>query len=124
MSTTQGELGISGRGGVKGVAPVGALEVLEPYLEIVGCVGTSAGSIVAALVAAGYQARELREILYSESFADIVGIDLKSSMMCPLTFFRRGGLYDAAPLADWVDEKLRTKLGLRRGAPFGIFRCR
>jgi sugar lactone lactonase YvrE len=106
-------------GGVKGIGLVGALAVLEPYLEIVGCVGTSAGSIVAALVAAGYQAGELREILYSESLADMVGIDLKTSLLSPLTLFRRGGLYDASRLADWVDDKLRMKLHLENECTFG-----
>lgn len=48
-------------GGAKGIVHVGALRALEnePKIEIAGVAGTSAGAIVAALVAAGYTAREL-----------------------------------------------------------------
>ena len=47
-------------GGAKGVVHVGALRAIEELgIEIVGCSGTSAGSIVAALAACGYRADEL-----------------------------------------------------------------
>lgn len=47
-------------GGAKGVAHVGALSAIEKFqYEIRGVSGTSAGSMVAALVSAGYKAEEL-----------------------------------------------------------------
>jgi len=60
-------------GGAKGVAHVGALTAIEGFeYDIRGVSGTSAGSMVAALVAAGYKARELvnletKEHLFSEA---------------------------------------------------------
>ena len=47
-------------GGAKGVAHVGALSAIEKFqYEIRGVSGTSAGSMVAALVSSGYKAEEL-----------------------------------------------------------------
>lgn len=47
-------------GGAKGVVHVGALRALEGHgVKIAGAAGTSAGAIVAALVAAGYSSNEL-----------------------------------------------------------------
>ena len=47
-------------GGAKGVVHVGALKAIEAYdPQYVGFAGTSAGSIVAALAAAGYKADDL-----------------------------------------------------------------
>jgi len=60
-------------GGAKGIAHVGALSSIEKFgYDIRGVSGTSAGSMVAALVAAGYKADELvnletREHLFSHS---------------------------------------------------------
>ena len=58
-------------GGVKGVAYVGVMEVLEqknilPQIYRVG--GTSAGAINAALFSAGYGIEETREILMNLDF--------------------------------------------------------
>ena len=51
-------------GGVKGIGLVGALEVMEQAgYRWNMLAGTSAGAIVAALVAAGYTASELKPIL-------------------------------------------------------------
>jgi NTE family protein len=61
-------------GGVKGVALIGAVEALQPHVRSWGrIIGTSAGAIVGALLAAGYQPREIHEIIASElvNFADV-----------------------------------------------------
>lgn len=51
-------------GGVKGIGLVGAVPVTEAKgYEFVNVAGTSAGAIIAALVAAGYRAGELRDIM-------------------------------------------------------------
>ncbi len=51
-------------GGVKGIALVGALSVLEEEgFQPQNVAGTSAGAIVATLLAAGYTAVQLRDIL-------------------------------------------------------------
>ena len=58
-------------GGVKGIAYVGALEVLDkegilPNIKRVA--GTSAGAMVAVLVGLGYTANELKDILWNLNF--------------------------------------------------------
>lgn len=52
--------GIFEGGGAKGLAHVGALRAAEEqHVRFLGVAGTSAGAIVAALVAAGYKADDL-----------------------------------------------------------------
>lgn len=48
-------------GGAKGISHIGAVQAIErsKQLQIQGCAGTSAGSIIAALVAAGYSSDEI-----------------------------------------------------------------
>jgi len=53
--------GIFEGGGAKGLAHVGALKAVEARVQFLGVAGSSAGAIVAALVAAGYSADELYE---------------------------------------------------------------
>lgn len=105
-------------GGVKGVAFVGALETLYPRIKLTGCAGTSAGSIVASLLSAGYTPDELRDILTEESLSHILGINTLSTLKAPLTILRRGAFFDATPLAHWLDSKLRLKLELKEPCRF------
>jgi len=51
--------GIFEGGGAKGLAHVGALKAIDSRVEFIGVAGSSAGAVVAALVAAGYKADEL-----------------------------------------------------------------
>src|SRR5512135_2086782 len=56
-------------GGVKGIALIGAAEVVEAAGYVFqNLAGTSAGAIVAALLAAGYSAAELKPILMGLDF--------------------------------------------------------
>ena len=51
-------------GGVKGIGLVGAVAVAEERgYQWVNIAGTSAGAIVAALLAAGYSATEMKQIM-------------------------------------------------------------
>jgi NTE family protein len=63
-------------GGVKGIAMVGALSVLEErgYMPQ-NLAGTSAGAIVATLLAAGYTAAELREVISTLDFSRFTDTD-------------------------------------------------
>src|SRR5437868_11761036 len=57
-------------GGVKGIALVGAVAVLEERgFQFQNLAGTSAGAIVATLLAAGYKAAEVRDIIAGQNFA-------------------------------------------------------
>ena len=61
-------------GGVKGLGLVGALTVAEEngYTDWRRVVGTSAGAIVASLLAAGYSAEELKEILMDLEYSELL----------------------------------------------------
>ena len=66
-------------GGVKGIGLVGAVAVAEEMdYQWENVAGTSAGAIVAALLAAGYTASELREIMQQldyNKFKDATAFD-------------------------------------------------
>src|SRR5271169_4563560 len=56
--------GVFEGGGVKGIALVGALSSFESHgFKWCNLAGTSAGAIVASLLASGYNAAELKEII-------------------------------------------------------------
>ena len=91
-------------GGAKGLAHVGALKVLEDRdISLRGVAGTSAGSIVAALVAANFRADEI----YSASDrSGVFNLDFK-------------GLFEST---DWevlekLRENVRSSFGARRYWP-------
>ncbi len=99
-------------GGVRGIAHVGALEVAEHLgYRWQHVAGTSAGAIIAALVAAGYSAQELYAIMQEIDYSrftthpdyDLLHITELSNL---LTY---GGLHDATYIETFVREKLQTK---------------
>lgn len=62
-------------GGVKGIAYVGALNVLDEegiLSNIERVAGTSAGAMVATLIGLGYSAQELQDILWSINFQNFL----------------------------------------------------
>lgn len=64
-------------GGVKGIAYIGALEALESEKwKIFNIAGVSAGAIVGSILASGYRAHSLKEILDKLSFEKIKGDDI------------------------------------------------
>jgi NTE family protein len=103
-------------GGVKGVGLVGAVAVTEEKGYQFGNVaGTSAGSIVSSLIAAGYTGIELKEILDSldyERFKDKDFLD-KLPILGPIASvgFEKG-LYEGKFFEGWLNELLEAK-GIR-----------
>lgn len=58
-------------GGILGISYIGALKAIEEKgYTIQRCAGTSAGSIVAALIMAGYTSKELTDILYKNNYSE------------------------------------------------------
>ena len=56
-------------GGVKGIGLAGAFSVLEEHdFRPQNVAGTSAGAITAALIAAGYTAAELKDVIFGMDF--------------------------------------------------------
>lgn len=100
-------------GGVKGIGLVGALSVIEEEGYAWGNIaGTSAGAIVASLLAAGYTAAELKDIVagvdYSR-FKDKGAID-KIPLFGPLiSLLAEKGVYEGNYLEEWIGGLLAAK---------------
>jgi NTE family protein len=99
-------------GGMRAIAHIGALAVAEAQgYRWVNVAGTSAGAIVAALVAAGYSAAELYQIMSEldyRRFADELPHDLLH-LHDLLTFLFRMGLHSGDYLETFLREKLRAR---------------
>jgi NTE family protein len=100
-------------GGVKGIGLVGAVSVLEAEgYTLENLAGTSAGAIVTALVAAGYNATELKEILDTQDFAKFMDkgwedeIPIVGSM---LSLINEKGIYEGKFFENWMRELLAKK---------------
>lgn len=94
-------------GGIKGLAHIGALEVLKGHYNFTRFAGTSAGAIVAILLAAGFDISELRNIIYSTSFSDFKDSNLARGLF---RLRRKRGIYEAKKFRDWLDNILARKL--------------
>jgi NTE family protein len=100
-------------GGVKGIGLVGAVAATEELgYEFVNLAGTSAGAIIAALVAAGYRASELREIMqgldYSK-FKDPGLLDRVPIFGKILSLGLEKGIYEGVFLEQWLRDRLAAK---------------
>lgn len=100
-------------GGVKGIGLVGALAAAEQrgyrwrYVA-----GTSAGAIVASLVAAGYTAEEIRGIMYKTDFTKFIDKDLVSSIpiigsIINVNLYK--GIYKGNYFTEWIRQLLARK---------------
>jgi NTE family protein len=100
-------------GGVKGIGLAGALHTLEERgYRPQNVAGTSAGSISAALLAAGYSAAELREIIMSldyRQFQDKGWEDRVPLIERSLSMLLDLGLYEGDVFLEWIRERLEAK---------------
>lgn len=94
-------------GGIKGLAYVGALEVLTKYYDFNWYAGTSAGAISAILLGAGYDYKELKEILENKNFEDFKDA---SPFRMIFNLLLKGGFYEADSFTNWLQELLSIKL--------------
>jgi NTE family protein len=97
-------------GGVKGIGLVGAVEHLEAAgVQFQNVVGTSAGAIVAALVAAGYSAPQLRTIMQEldfRRFTDKSKLDRVPLIGPAVSLLREKGVYEGDYFERWMRELL------------------
>jgi NTE family protein len=103
--------GVFSGGGIKGFALVGACEEIEKRgFRFVRLAGTSAGSIVAALVAAGYTSKEIYQLLDELDLSKM--LDARRSFI-PfakwLFVYWKLGLYKGNELENWLKQKLAAK---------------
>ena len=112
-------------GGVRGVALAGAAAgAMELGVEFDQCVGTSAGALVSALLAAGYDSRELSESICRIQWPELLR-PVRGTRV-PLVgrhfaLFTRRGLYDSRRLEEvWgellAEHGVRTFGDLRPGS--------
>lgn len=105
--------GVFSGGGVKGFAYIGALEVVERKgFQFKRLAGTSAGSIIAALLAAGNNSKEinhLMEELQPKLFLDQKRRFIRFPFIKWLTLYWRMGLYKGNAFEKWLREILREK---------------
>lgn len=97
-------------GGVKGLAFAGAIQELERCYEFDTFVGTSAGAIGAALLAAGTSATDLERNLREKRFRDFLD---GSYWKIPLQFWWSRGIHPAHTLINWVRDLLFERLERR-----------
>ncbi len=105
--------GVFSGGGVRGIGHVGAASVFEEYgYKFYRVAGTSAGAIVASLLAAGYTGRELLEIMKEADYKKfceekaINKIGIAGDMLSLLFFY---GIYSTDYFEKWIDELLEHK---------------
>jgi NTE family protein len=100
-------------GGVKGIALVGAISVLdERGYEFNRIAGTSAGSIVGSLVAAGCSAAELEAVMRAVDYSKFRDGNLLSHLGLPgqaLSVLLETGIYKGNYLTTWLDEQIGPK---------------
>ncbi|MFC5467905.1 patatin-like phospholipase family protein [Cohnella suwonensis] len=103
-------------GGVKGISLTGAVRAAEQNGIVFHRVaGTSSGSIVAALIAAGYSAVEMRDMIERTPFKSLLkrGALYNAKLVGPaLRVLLRKGLYSGDALEAWVESMLADR-GIR-----------
>ena len=99
-------------GGIKGIGLVGALNTFESNgYQWKNICGNSAGSIVAALVAVGYSANEIKKLMLNLDYTKIAD---RSHFNIPvlsntLNLILKKGIFKGDYLQNWIDEALASK---------------
>ena len=105
--------GVFSGGGIKGFALIGAYEEIERRgFKFARVAGTSAGSIIASLIAAGYTSEQIFELLDGldiKTFLDTRKSPIPLSLARWLLVYWKMGLYKGNHLEKWIAEKLAQK---------------
>lgn len=106
-STPKDRMLVMKGGGIKGLAYVGALEILEEHYDFNWFSGTSAGAITAMLLAAGYKQHELRKILEEKDFSDFMDANIIVGIW---NLISKSGFYEGNSFTIWLECLLAKKL--------------
>ncbi|MGE8080141.1 patatin-like phospholipase family protein [Peribacillus loiseleuriae] len=100
-------------GGVRGIAFIGAIQAMEEEkVEWERLAGTSAGAVVAALLASGYKSYEIRDRLSEIDFSKLRGRTILNRVPILGTFLAlmvHLGCYKNDYLETWMDSLLAEK---------------
>jgi NTE family protein len=100
-------------GGVKGIGLVGAVAAVEKAgYEFVNLAGTSAGAIVASLLAVGYTGAEIKSVLETLNYNDFKDeglLDRLGLVGKGLSIGFEYGIYEGEFFENWLDKLLRAK---------------
>lgn len=99
-------------GGVKGIGLVGAYSVLAERYKPANVAGTSAGAIVAALVAAGYSGPEMQRLMRDLDYTKFKdkGVVDRVPLFGPLiSILSEDGIYEGVFVERWIRDLLRDK---------------
>ena len=96
-------------GGVKGIALAGAVTRLMKIYEFQRVAGTSAGAILASLIAAGYTADEVRKLMRELPYAKVPDSDGLPILSHALSLVGADGLFKGDVIRDWVRDRLAEK---------------
>ncbi|MBP2240842.1 NTE family protein [Cytobacillus eiseniae] len=108
--------GVFSGGGIKGFALIGAYSEIEKRgFRFKRVAGTSAGSIIAALIAAKYTSEEIYQLMDEldlEVFLDSRKTFVPFAVTKWIMLYWRLGLYKGDELENWIEEKLAIR-GIR-----------
>ncbi|WP_125153582.1 patatin-like phospholipase family protein [Clostridium rectalis] len=108
-------------GGVKAIGFAGALKVMENHgYNFRNIAGTSAGSIVGALLSVGYCANEIKGMMSSLDYSkmkDRGGLNIPGITPFNNIIFNKG-LYKGNYIENWMETMLQKKLKLNRKVKF------
>lgn len=99
-------------GGVKGICHCGAVQVLEELnilKNINKFAGSSAGSIIASLLAIGYTSDELKDIMFSFNFDDLVK-DRKNYLRDGIRLIHSYGMCDGDEVMSFLGKLFLDKV--------------
>ena len=106
-------------GGVKGIAYLGAIQVLEEegiFEQITRVGGTSAGAINALLIAAGFSASKMRKVMFSMDFKDFKD-DSWGVLRDMKRLSKKYGWHRGNQFRKWLGDLLESE-GLSRNVTF------
>jgi NTE family protein len=100
-------------GGIKGIALIGAISYLEEYgYEWEQIAGTSAGAVIAALIAVGYTGKEIKEILFETDYKKFNDNNRLNSIPVIgkfLSILLNKGIYSGDYIEQFFGEKFKAK---------------
>jgi len=101
-------------GGIKAIAFTGVLQVLEAQSalnEIKEVVGTSAGAIIATLIALNYKSEEITKIILDTNFKKF------EDGFNPFRLINSYGIYKGDKIKKWIENKI-SNAGIAKNATF------